>query len=88
MGSSPHLWFCTCKTATSGLELQASVGPRNDLSFCACTTACLASELLVSKGPSPHLWFLHVKQRLLGQTYKYLWVPDLTFRFVREKTRY
>ena len=29
-----------------------------------CKTATLASELLVSMGPSPHLRFLHAKQRL------------------------
>ena len=33
--------------------------------FCACKSAALAHELLVSVGPSPHLWFLHAKQRLL-----------------------
>ena len=60
------------QTATLWLELQASVGSRNDLSFCACTTACLASEILVSMDPSPHLWFLHSKQGLLDQTYKSL----------------
>ena len=27
MVSSHHLWFCACKTATLGLELQVSVGP-------------------------------------------------------------
>ena len=42
--------------------------PRHDLSFCAFTTAWLAPELLGSMGPSPHLWFLHAKQRLLDQS--------------------
>ena len=32
-GSSRHLWFCACKTATLGLELQVSVGPRPNLWF-------------------------------------------------------
>ena len=31
--SSPHLWFCACKTATIGLELQVSFGPRLHLWF-------------------------------------------------------
>ena len=31
--SSPHLWFCACKTATLGLELQVSVGPTLHLWF-------------------------------------------------------
>ena len=87
MGSSPHLWFCVCKTAPLGLELQVSVGPRHDLSFCAFTRACLASELLVSMGPSPHLLFLYAKQRLLDQNYKFLWVPDLTSRCVHANQR-
>ena len=39
-------------------------------------TAPFGSDLQVSKGPSPHLWFLHAKQRLLDQYYKSLWVPD------------
>ena len=61
------------------------MGPRHHLSFCACNTACLASEILVSMGPSPHLLFLHAKQRHLDQTYKSLRVPDLTCRFVHAK---
>ena len=77
MGSSAHVWFCAFKTATLGLELQDSVGPRNDLSFCACTMACLASESLVSLGPSPHLWFLYAKRRVLYPNNKSLWVPVL-----------
>ena len=32
----------------------------------------LAPELLVYMGPSPHLWFLHAKQRLLDQHNKSL----------------
>ena len=38
-------------------------------------------------GPSPHVWFLHAKQRLLEQNYKSLCVPDLTCRFVHAKLR-
>ena len=51
----------------------------------ACKTAALGPELQVSMGPSPHLWFLHSKQRLLDRIYKSLWVPDLTCRFVHAK---
>ena len=40
------------------------MGPRFHLPFCACNAAWVASELLVSMGPSPHVWFLHAKQRL------------------------
>ena len=48
-------------------------------------TTWLASELLVSMDPSPHLRFLHAKQRLLDKNYKSPWVPALTCRFVRAK---
>ena len=47
----------------------------------AFKTAWLESELLVSMRPSPYLWFLHAKQRLLDQTYKSVWVPDLICSF-------
>ena len=55
--------------------------------FFAFKTAPLAPELQISMGPSPHLWFFQAKQRLLHQNYKFLWVPDLTCRFVRAKQR-
>ena len=87
MDSSHHLWFCASKTATLGLELQVSVGPRPYLWFCECKKARLASELLVSTGPIPHLWMLDAKKRLLDQNNKSLWVPDLTCRFVHAKLR-
>ena len=57
------------------------MGPRYNLSFCACKTAWLAPELLVSMCPSPHLWFLHAKQRILDQNFKSLWVPALICGF-------
>ena len=55
------------------------------MSFCAWKTACLASELLVSMRPSPHVCFLHAKQRLLDRINKTLRVPDKTCRFVHGK---
>ena len=86
-GSQPLSVAFACKTVTFGAELQISMFSRHDLSFCACTRACLASELLVSMGPNPHLWFLDAKQHLLDQNYKFLWVPDLTYRFVHANLR-
>ena len=55
--------------------------------FFAFKTAPLAPELQVSMVPSPHLWYLHAKQRLLDQNYKSSWDPDLTCRFVHAKQR-
>ena len=47
-----------------------------------CKTATLGPDLQVSMGSSPHLWFLHAKQRLLDPNSKSLWVPDITCHFV------
>ena len=44
----------------------------------------LAPELQVSMGPSPHLRFLHAKQRLLDQIYKSLWAPAIICDFVHK----
>ena len=44
MGPSPHLWFCACKTAPLGPELQVCMGPRPHLWIYAHKTACLASD--------------------------------------------
>ena len=51
----------------------------------AFKTAHFGPEFQVSMGPSPHLRFLHAKQRVLAQNYKSLWVPDLTCPFVQSK---
>ena len=51
----------------------------------ACKTATLGPELQVSMGLSPHLWFVHAKQRLLDQNYKSLWVPAIICSFVHAK---
>ena len=45
------------------------MSPRHNLSFCAWKTAWLSPESLVSTCPSPHLWFLHAKQRILVQNF-------------------
>ena len=53
----------------------------------ACKTAHFGPEFQGSMGPSPHLRFLHAKQRVLAQNYKCLWVPDLTCLCVQSKRR-
>ena len=52
----------------------------------ACKTATLAPEFQVSIIPSPHLWFLHAKQRLLDQNHKSPMVPDPTCRFCMQNS--
>ena len=64
------------------------MSPRHNLSFCACKTAYLAPELLVSMCPSPHLGFLHAKQRILEQNFKSLWVPDLICSFCQQNSAF
>ena len=65
--SQPSSVVFACKTATFGLELQVSMGPRLRLLICASEIAQLALEILISMGPSPHLWFLHAKTAPFGQ---------------------
>ena len=50
-----------CKTATFGLELQVSIGPRPHLSFCALKTAPLWPELQIFMGPRPPQWICACK---------------------------
>ena len=52
----------------------------------ACKTVTFGRELQVCMGPSPHLWFLHAKQRLLDQNYKSLWVPALICGFCMQNS--
>ena len=61
-GSQASSVVFACKTATSGPELQVSIGTTLLLSLCTCKTAWLAPEKLVSIGSSPHLLFLDAKQ--------------------------
>ena len=62
--------------------------PRPHISFCACIIPWLAPEWLVSTGPCLHLWFLHIKQWLLDQIYKSLWVPALICGFCIQNSNF
>ena len=44
MGYSSHLWFCVCKTATLGLELQVSADEKTPPVVFACKTATSGPE--------------------------------------------
>ena len=78
MGPRPYLWFWAPITACLAQECQDHMGSSPHLCFCACKTETVWLELKVSLGPKLHLWFLYVKQRLLDQNNKSLWVPDMT----------
>ena len=62
MSPRPHQWFFAFKTATLASEILVSLSPSLHLWVCAFKTATLAS---VSMDASPHLCFLHAKERLL-----------------------
>ena len=47
--------------------------------FFACKIPTFGSELQVSMGPSPHLWFLHAKQRLRTIITSLYWSQTSTF---------
>ena len=62
MGSSPQLWFCACKTATLGLELQVSVGPRCNLWFLRAKQRLLDQNNKSLWVPDMTCHFVHVQQ--------------------------
>ena len=64
IATSHHLWFCACKTAPLGLELQVSVGQRPHLCFFHAKQ-WLYDQTYKSVGvPALTCGFVHAKQRL------------------------
>ena len=80
-------FFCCIHNSDISTRIASLYGSQPSSLVFAFKTATLAPELQVSIGPSPHLCFLHAKQRLLNQNYKSLWVPDHSCRFVHAKQR-
>ena len=67
MGPSLHLWFCECKRATFGSELQLSMGPRPHVCWFENAEQLAFSILnctLVYCVPAFICGFVHSKQRL------------------------
>ena len=67
MGCSLHLWFCACKTATLGPDLQVCIGLCPHLLVLSTHNSGLAQEYQDYTGSSPHLWFCACKTSILGQ---------------------
>ena len=63
MGSSHNLWFCACKTAPFGQELQVSVGPRPHLWFLHAKQRLLDQNHKSLWVPDMTCRFVHVQQR-------------------------
>ena len=63
MGSSPHLWFCACKTETLGLELKVSVGPKPHLWFLYVKQRFLDRNNKSLWVPDMTCHLVHVQQR-------------------------
>ena len=83
IASSHHLWFCACKTAPLGLELQVSVGQRPHL----YKTATLWPDLQVCWGSSPHLLFCACKAATLAHELLVSMGPSLHLWFLQAKQR-
>ena len=75
-GSQPSSVVLCIQNSVFGIRNTSLYGSKPSFVAFACKTATLGPDLQVSKSPSPHLWFLHAKQRLLDQNYKSLWVPE------------
>ena len=84
--TSPVVWGM--QNIVISIRITSLYGSQPSSVVFACKTATLAPELQVSMGPSPHLWFVHTKQRLLDQNYKSLWVPAIICGFVLLNLRY
>ena len=54
----------------------------------ALKTAHFGPEFQVSICPSPHLWFLHLKQRILDQNFNSLRVPTLICGFCMQNSEF
>ena len=71
IASSHHLWFCVCKTAPLGLELQVSVGQRPHLCYCMQNSdfwsriTSLYGSQTSSVVLSTHNWVLNTKIKRL-----------------------
>ena len=63
MGSSPHLWFCACKTATFGPELHVSVGQRPHMWFFQAKQRLLEQNKKSLGVPDMTCRFVHVHRR-------------------------
>ena len=81
MGSSPHLWFCACKTVSLGLELQVSVCPRPQLCFLNVKQSLFDQNRKSLRFPDMTCRFVHTKQRDYHLKNLSLWVPVLICGF-------
>ena len=63
MGSSPNQWFCACKTAALGQELQVSVVPDPTCSFFHAKQRLLDKNSKSLWDPDMTCHFVHAKHR-------------------------
>ena len=62
MGSSPHLWFCACKTATLAHELLVSICPSHHLRFLHANQRLLDQKCMSLWDPDLSCRFVHAKR--------------------------
>ena len=87
IASSHHLWFCACKTAPLGLELQVSVGQRPHLCF-FMQNSDFMTRLTSLLGFQPlHLWFCACKAATLAHELLVSMGPSPHLWFLQAKQR-
>ena len=87
MGSSHHLCFSSCKTATLWPDLQICMVPRPLLWFWAHITACLAQEYKDYMGSSLHLCICACKTATLAHELLVSIGPSPHLRFLHANQR-
>ena len=88
MGSSSHLWFCACKTATLGLELQVSawwIDPT--CGFCMQNSDFWTRITSLYGSQTLHLWFSACKTACLASELQVYMGPSPHLWFLHAKQR-
>ena len=62
MGSSPHLWFCACKSATLAHELLVSICLSHHLRFLHANQRLLDQKCMSLWDPDLSCRFVHAKR--------------------------
>ena len=83
MVSSPHLWFCVCKTETLGPSLYWS--QTSPVALCM-QNSVISNRNTTLYGFPPSSVVFGCKKRLLDKNNKSQWVPDLACDFVHAKS--
>ena len=87
IASSHHLWFCACKTAPLGLELQVSVGQRPHLCFFMQNSDFMTRLTSLLGFQPPNMWFCACKAATLAHELLVSMGPSPHVWFLQAKQR-